>query len=97
MEVAMAFFDTSPTPARSLRGRLAAVLDTPFDRRQRRLAARIRTLRALPDAQLAARGLQREDILFHVFRDGRFACRKGMRSSMRNSGCPSRMARGMIT
>ena len=65
----MAFYDLSPTPRRaSLVARLARLLDTPFDRRQRRLCARAAQLRALSDRQLAEIGLTRDTILLHVFR-----------------------------
>ena len=71
----MACFDQDFIPARGLRrrlaGRVAALLETPFDRRYRRRTARIAALRALSDTELATRGIARADILFHVFRDGR--------------------------
>ena len=51
----------------SLRERVSRLFETPFDRRQRRLAARVDALRSLSDAELAARGLTRDQILFHVF------------------------------
>lgn len=70
----MAYFDPSFERSTGLRhtlGRMATRLfETPFDARQRRLAARVADLRALSDAELAARGLQRQDILFHVFGGG---------------------------
>ncbi|MEC3860307.1 hypothetical protein VK792_03345 [Mesobacterium sp. TK19101] len=58
----------------ALRGVVAALKtawETPFDRRSRLLAQQVADLRALSDAELAARGLRREDILFHVFRPAR--------------------------
>lgn len=54
----------------AVRGAVAAfksLWETPFDRRSRLLAQKVADLRALSDAELAARGLQREHILFHVF------------------------------
>lgn len=64
----MAFFDNSfvNNPA-TLRQRLARMMETPFDRRYRQRTARVDALRALSDAELATRGIAREDILFHVF------------------------------
>ncbi|MBU2960201.1 hypothetical protein KO516_05010 [Citreicella sp. C3M06] len=47
--------------------RISRLLETPFSRRQRRLANRVAELRSLSDDELAARGLAREDILRHVF------------------------------
>ncbi|WGW03332.1 hypothetical protein [Tropicibacter oceani] len=65
----MAFADLSLAPRRvSLFARLARLLDTPFDRRHRRLSARVAELRALSDRQLAEIGLTRDTILLHVFR-----------------------------
>ncbi len=64
----MAYFDTNLVPDRpTLRRRLARLFDTPFDRRARRMAARIKVLRALSDAELAALGIRRDDIVVHVF------------------------------
>lgn len=64
----MAYFDSSFVPTRTpLRQRLARLFDTPFDRRYRQRTARIAELRALSDAELAARGIARADILLHVF------------------------------
>lgn len=64
----MAYFDSNFVSTRtSLRQRLARFLETPFDRRYRQRTARIAALRALTDAELAARGIAREDILLHVF------------------------------
>ncbi|WP_425071111.1 hypothetical protein [Sagittula sp. S175] len=51
----------------SLRQRLARLLETPFDRRYRQRTAAIKALRAKSDADLAAMGLTREDIVSHVF------------------------------
>lgn len=68
----MAFFDdvhlTRPAAlaSRAVQG-LKALWDTPFDRRNRRLAARVAQLRALDDAQLARIGLSRDEIIPHVF------------------------------
>ena len=71
-EPAMAYFEHSlADTGKTLRDRLARLLETPFDRRQRRLAAQVDRLRALTDAELAARGLRRQDILLHVFSTGR--------------------------
>lgn len=64
----MAYFDNSFVSNRTtLRQRLARAFETPFDRRYRQRTARIDALRALSDAELAQRGIAREDILFHVF------------------------------
>ncbi len=64
----MAYFDNSFVSNRiTLRQRLARLFDTPFDRRYRQRAARIEALRAMTDAELADRGIARDDILFHVF------------------------------
>lgn len=54
-------------PRITFRQRVARLLETPFDRRYRQRTARIAELRALSDTELAARGIAREDILFHVF------------------------------
>ncbi len=70
-EIDMAYFDPSFEHTSGLRESLSAfftrVFETPFDARQRRLAADVTELRALSDAELAAKGLRREEILFHVF------------------------------
>ncbi|SNS04641.1 hypothetical protein [Antarctobacter heliothermus] len=64
----MAYFDSSFVSNRTtLRQRVARFLETPFDRRYRQRTARIEALRALSDAELAACGIAREDILLHVF------------------------------
>ena len=68
----MAFFDTSFAASRTtirqrLSQRLTRLFETPFDRRYSQRTARVEALRALSDAELAARGIAREDILFHVF------------------------------
>lgn len=64
----MAYFDQSYLLERSnLRQRFAAMMQTPFDERQKALAEQVADLRAMSDADLAARGIAREDILFHVF------------------------------
>lgn len=64
----MAYFDNSfETNRTSLRQRIARLFETPFDRRYRQRAARIEALRAMSDPELAARGIARDDILFHVF------------------------------
>ncbi len=67
----MAYFDPSFETESPLRRALGAMVsrltETPFDARQRRLAARVTELRALSDDQLATMGLTRSDILFHVF------------------------------
>ncbi len=63
----MAYFDHDYVAQPSVLRRLAALFDTPFDRRSRRLAAQVAELRALSDAELEALGIAREDILFHVF------------------------------
>jgi uncharacterized protein YjiS (DUF1127 family) len=64
----MAYFDNSFVSSRvSLRQRIARMFETPFDRRYRQRAARIEELRSLSDADLAARGIARDDILLHVF------------------------------
>ncbi|GGB18660.1 hypothetical protein [Allosediminivita pacifica] len=68
----MAFYDDLMTRERpSLRNWVARIVETPFDRRQRQLASQVEALRSKSDAQLAELGLQREDILFHVFGAGR--------------------------
>lgn len=67
----MAYFDPSFERTSGLRQSLSDILlrifETPFDTRQRQLAARVSELRALSDVELAAKGMRREDILFHVF------------------------------
>ncbi|MEQ5868477.1 hypothetical protein J4E08_01045 [Sagittula sp. NFXS13] len=50
-----------------LRYRLARLLETPFDRRYRQRAEAVASLRSKTDADLAAMGLTRSDILSHVF------------------------------
>ncbi|APX23780.1 MAG: hypothetical protein CML50_13785 [Rhodobacteraceae bacterium] len=61
----MACFDLRPADPLLLR--LARLLETPFARRQRQLAARVADLRALSDDELARLGLRRDQILGHVF------------------------------
>lgn len=64
----MAYFDHSLHSERNtVVSRLARLFETPFDRRNRRLAARVAELRALSDQDLAALGIARDQILFHVF------------------------------
>ncbi|SPF78474.1 hypothetical protein [Pseudoprimorskyibacter insulae] len=64
----MAYFDQSYLlERRNLRQRFAKLLQTPFDDRQQALANEVVRLRAMSDADLAARGIARENILFHVF------------------------------
>lgn len=64
----MALMDINFAKTRSpLADFVARVFETPFDRRQKRIAARIKMLRALSDTDLAARGLRRQDIIPHVF------------------------------
>lgn len=64
----MAYFDTDFVSNRtSLRQRVSRLFDTPFDRRYRQRTAQVEALRALTDAELATRGIAREDILLHVF------------------------------
>ncbi|SNS04659.1 hypothetical protein [Antarctobacter heliothermus] len=64
----MAYFDNSFVSSRAtLRQRMARLFETPFDRRYRQRTAQVEALRALSDADLAARGIARDDILFHVF------------------------------
>ena len=64
----MAYFDNSFVSSRAnLRQRLARVFETPFDRRYRQRTERVEQLRAMSDAELSARGIARDDILFHVF------------------------------
>ncbi|SLN39270.1 hypothetical protein ROJ8625_01835 [Roseivivax jejudonensis] len=74
----MAFFDTvfsSPRlprlPALRPLDRFKTVMDTPFDARARTIRARIAHLRACDDAELAARGLSRADIVRHVLMTSR--------------------------
>ncbi len=67
----MAFFDNSFTSTKVTLGqRLARMFDTPFDRRYRQRARKVEALRNLSDRELAARGIARDDILFHVFSGG---------------------------
>ncbi|HBM57590.1 MAG TPA: hypothetical protein DD444_00170 [Citreicella sp.] len=47
--------------------RIIRSFETPFARRQRRLAGRVAALRALDDAALAGLGLRRDQIIAHVF------------------------------
>ncbi|MGP6085773.1 hypothetical protein [Antarctobacter jejuensis] len=64
----MAYFDNSFTSTKATLGqRLSRLFDTPFDRRYRQRTREIEALRKLSDRELAARGIAREDILFHVF------------------------------
>lgn len=64
----MAYIDNSfVSNTTTLRQRLARLLETPFDRRYRQRTSRVAALRALSDEALAARGIARDDILFHVF------------------------------
>lgn len=66
----MIHIDRSPAafdPPRMLRKRMSRLFETPFDRRSRDLAARVADLRAKSDAELAELGLERRDILHHVF------------------------------
>ena len=64
----MAYFDNNYTDSRTtLRDRIARLFETPHDRRVRARAARIEALRALSDVELAARGIQRDNIVMHVF------------------------------
>ncbi|MFZ7089492.1 hypothetical protein [Primorskyibacter sp. 2E233] len=64
----MAFYDNSfPARQSTLRSRFARLFDTPFDRRQRQLTARMAYLRSLSDAQLSDLGMTRDTILIHVF------------------------------
>ena len=65
----MAYVSTSQpgATARDLGARLMAWLESYAHRRSRR--DRIEALLALPDAELAARGLTRDRIVAHVFSD----------------------------
>lgn len=64
----MAYFDHSFTATQpGVIARFTRLFETPFDRRNRRLAARVTELRALSDQELAAMGIARDQILFHVF------------------------------
>ncbi|EPX78866.1 hypothetical protein [Salipiger mucosus] len=63
----MAHFDQIAAPREPLLQRVGRLLDTPFDARQRRLARRVAELRGMTDAQLARRGLTRDEIIPHVF------------------------------
>ena len=64
----MAYFDQDfANPKRRFRDAIARLFETPFDRRSRFLAARVRLLRAMTDGELAKLGIQRDQILFHVF------------------------------
>lgn len=64
----MAYFDHSfVSNGTNLRQRLGRMFETPFDRRYRQRTEQIARLRAKTDAELAAMGLTREDILLHVF------------------------------
>ena len=64
----MAYFDQDFTSStRRFRDAIARLFETPFDRRGRFLAARVRLLRAMTDGELAKLGIQRDQILFHVF------------------------------
>ncbi|MGR3370814.1 MAG: hypothetical protein ACU0CC_15560 [Sagittula sp.] len=56
------------TTGSTLRQRLARMFETPFDRRYRQRTATIAALRAKSDADLAAMGLTRDEIVPHVFR-----------------------------
>lgn len=64
----MAYFDQSFTKDhRGLAARIKTLFETPFDQRNRQLTAEVAALRALSDDELAARGIVRDQILFHVF------------------------------
>ncbi|WP_121631768.1 hypothetical protein [Tropicibacter alexandrii] len=63
----MAYFDNSYETRTTLRDRVARLFETPHDRKVRARAARIEALRALSDAELAARGIARDNIVMHVF------------------------------
>ncbi len=54
----------------SFRQRLALLFDTPFERRYRARRDSIAALQALSDTELAAMGLERGEIVSHVFRGG---------------------------
>jgi uncharacterized protein YjiS (DUF1127 family) len=54
----------------SFRQRLALLFDTPFERRYRARRESIAALQAMSDAELAAIGLERGQIVAHVFRGG---------------------------
>ena len=63
----MAYFDQDFTsPKRRFRDVIGCVFDTPFDRRSRLISARAAELRALSDAELAALGIPRDQIILHV-------------------------------
>ncbi|MFY0622056.1 MAG: hypothetical protein JXQ89_10205 [Pelagimonas sp.] len=66
----MAYSDVTSAPSALARlmSQLTSLIETPFDRRQRRIAQRIATLRAMTDDQLARRGVRRDDIIKYVFR-----------------------------
>lgn len=64
----MAYFDHGMTSSReTLLTRMRRMFETPFDRRARSLRSEVEALRAASDEDLAAMGIRREDILFHVF------------------------------
>ena len=68
----MAYFDQNFTTARpGIFARVARLFETPFDRRSRQLAAEVAALRDLTDAELARRGIARDQILYHVFQTKR--------------------------
>ncbi|MHA6344097.1 hypothetical protein [Roseivivax sp. CAU 1761] len=61
----MAFLDSHRILLRPSRSgeMLRRLWETPFDRRAREISRRVAELRALSEEDLAARGLQRSDIL----------------------------------
>ncbi|MFW2587608.1 hypothetical protein [Sagittula sp. SSi028] len=65
----MAYVDlfSAQNTGSALRQRLSRIFETPFDRRYRQRKEAIAALRSKSDADLAAMGLTREDILSHVF------------------------------
>lgn len=68
-----AFTVPAQTLVPALFKRLSQLLETPFDRRYRQRTAEIAALRLKSDADLAAMGIAREDIVAHVFA-GRSLC-----------------------
>lgn len=63
----MAYFDQDFTSSkRRFRDAIGRLFDTPFDSRSRRISARAAELRAMSDAELAALGIPRDQIILHV-------------------------------
>lgn len=63
----MAYFDQTYAPKHSFVTVLKNLFETPFDRKNKEIAAKVAELRGLSDAQLSEMGITRSEILVHVF------------------------------